>query len=136
MLSKFAGIETKEYVKLDREIGDALHQVYKVKSGSSEALSAEIFKVLDEALGTKKTPNEAKNYKKLLAAVQKSKLMHPTEITALFRKANRFLSKESTKKEKAEILKNTIENLILEGPSSNANMKPKEEAAPLKDEPR
>ena len=69
MLSKFSGTETKEYVQLDREIGDALHQVYKVKSGSSEALSGEIFKMLDDALGTKKTPNEAKNYKKLLAAV-------------------------------------------------------------------
>ena len=69
MLLKFSGMDTKEYAKLDREIGDALHQVYKVKSGSTEALSSEIFKVLDAALGAKKTPNEAKNYKKLLAAV-------------------------------------------------------------------
>lgn len=49
--------------------------------------------------------------------------MHPTEITALFRKANRFLSKESTKKEKAEILKTIKEAVILEG------IKPKEEPA-------
>ena len=69
MLLKFAGMETKEYAQLDRDIGDALNQVYKVKSGSTEALSSEIFKMLDNALGTKKTPNEAKNYKKLLAAV-------------------------------------------------------------------
>lgn len=126
MLLKFSGIETKEYTKLDREIGDALHQVYKVKSGSTEALSSEVFKVLDNALATKKTPNEAKNYKKLLSAIQKSKLMHPAEITALFRKANRFLSKESTKKEKAEILKTIKETVILEG------VKPKEEPTEFK----
>ena len=32
--------------------------------------------------------NEAKNYKKLLAAIQKSKILHPTETTTLFAKAN------------------------------------------------
>lgn len=115
MLLKFEEIGSKDYTKLDREIGDALHQVYKVKSGSIQALSSEIFKILDNALGTKRTPNEAKNYKKLLAAVQKSKLMHPTEVTALFRKANRFLSKESVKKEKAEIRKNIKEAVIIDG---------------------
>jgi hypothetical protein len=31
--------------------------------------------------------------------------MHPTEVSALFMKANRFLSKESTKKEMAEMKK-------------------------------
>jgi hypothetical protein len=44
----------------------------------------EIFKILDAALGTKKTPAEAKNYKNLLTAMQKYKLLHSSEITALF----------------------------------------------------
>lgn len=56
--------------------------------------------MIDADLGGKKTPVEAKNYKKILSAIQKSKIMHPVELTALFAKANRFLTKESIKKEK------------------------------------
>lgn len=48
---------------------------------------------------------EAKDYKKILAALQKSKLIHPNEIEILFSKANRFLSKDSFKKEKDKIKK-------------------------------
>lgn len=85
VLDQFQEIDSKEYQKLDREIGDVLHQIYKPKmNDDAQTLSKEIFKILDNALGTKKTPAEAKNYKKLLAAVQKSKLLHPSEITALF----------------------------------------------------
>ena len=88
-----------EYKKLDKEIGDILHQVYRDRFGGTSEVAAEIFKVLDQSLNSKKSIAEAKNYKKLLAAVQKSKLLHPTETTALFNKANRFISKESIKKE-------------------------------------
>lgn len=79
-----------------------MHQYYKEKffGGKVEALSGEIFSVLDQALCSKKSVNEAKNYKKLLAAIQKSKIMHPTEISVLFVKANRFINKDSIKKEK------------------------------------
>jgi hypothetical protein len=31
VLDKFQEIESKEYQKLDREIGDVLHQIYKPK---------------------------------------------------------------------------------------------------------
>lgn len=88
-----------EYKKLDKEIGDILHQVYRDRFGGTSEVAAEIFKVLDQSLNSKKSIAEAKNYKKLLAAVQKSKLLHPTETTALFNKANRFITKESIKKE-------------------------------------
>ena len=88
-----------EYKKLDKEIGDILHQVYRDRFGGTSEVAAEIFKVLDQSLNSKKSIAEAKNYKKLLAAVQKSKLLHPTETTALSNKANRFITKESIKKE-------------------------------------
>ena len=85
VLDEFQEIDSKEYQDINREIGDVLHQIYKPKmNNDTQTLSKEIFKILDNALGTKKTPAEAKNYKKLLAAVQKSKLLHPSEITALF----------------------------------------------------
>ena len=115
MLTKFQEIESKDYPKLDREIGDVLHQVYKQQFGSTQSLASELFKIIDAALGVKKTSVEAKNYKKVLSAIQKSKLMHPTEVSALFMKANRFLSKESTKKEMAEIKKQIKEQVMVEG---------------------
>jgi hypothetical protein len=60
--------------------------------------------------------NEAKNYKKLLAAIQKSKILHPTETATLFAKANKFMSKESVKKEMVKIKKEIKEKVQLEGP--------------------
>ena len=95
-----------------------MHQFYKEKlfGGKIEPLSSEIFSVLDQALCSKKTVNEAKNYKKLLAAIQKSKIMHPTEISVLFVKANRFMNKDAIKKEKQLIKKEIQERVIMEGP--------------------
>jgi len=90
--------------------------VYKDKLGSTSSFSSEIFKVLDQDLGTKKSMNEAKNYKKLLAAIQKSKILHPTETATLFAKANKFMSKESVKKEMVKIKKEIKEKVQLEGP--------------------
>jgi len=72
------------------------------------------------ALATKKTIPEAKNYKKLLAAIQKSKIMHPTEISVLFDKANRFITKDSVKKEKQSIKKEVNEDMMVNGPSDDA----------------
>jgi hypothetical protein len=51
MLTKFQEIESKDYTKLDREIGDVLHQVYKQQLGSSQSLASELFKLIDSALG-------------------------------------------------------------------------------------
>jgi len=41
--------------------------------------------------------------------------LHPTELSALFLKANKFLSKESVKKEKEIIKKEIKEKVIVEG---------------------
>jgi hypothetical protein len=106
VLAKYHKVNSSEYNAINQEIGDVLHQVYKPKlGGDTKSLGKEIFKILDANLGTKKTPNEAKNYKKLLTAIEKYKLLHEKEIKALFSKANRFLTKESVKKEKTEIKK-------------------------------
>ena len=117
MLNKFNGIDSKQYPILDRQIGDVLHQVYKPKLESSEKLSSLVFKIIDKDLGQKKLPAEAKNYKKILSAVQKAKIMHPVELSTLFAKANKFLTKESVKKEKEIIKKEIKEKVMVEGPS-------------------
>ena len=62
------------------------------------------------------SPNDAKNYKKLLAALQKCRIMHPTEISVLFVKANRFLGKDAVRKEKAQIKREIQEKIIIDGP--------------------
>ena len=115
MRDKFAQIECTLYKKLDKDIGDALHQVYKDKCGGAQELARNIFSILQSDLGTKKTLTDAKNYKKLLAAIQKSKLLHSAEITELFNKTKRFLGKDAVKKEKEKIKKEVIENLLVEG---------------------
>ena len=138
MIEKFDKASTAEYKKLDKEIGDVLHQVYKDRLGGTSQLSSEIFKVLDQDLGTKKTINEAKNYKKLLAAIQKSKILHPTETTTLFAKANKFMSKENIKKEMTKIKMEVKEKVLLEGPAKTEeqpNHKKEKPQSPEKREP-
>lgn len=75
MLLKFETADMKTYPAIDRYIGDVLHQVYKPKEGGNEQLGRKIFNILDSELGQKKTSTEAKNYKKVLAAIQKSKIL-------------------------------------------------------------
>ena len=69
MLSKFNEVDSKQYPVIDRQIGDVFHQVYKSAVGGTEPLAKAIFAVIDADLGTKKTPLEAKNYKKILSAI-------------------------------------------------------------------
>ena len=101
---------------MDKEIGDVLHQVYRDRLGGTAQVAAEIFKVLDLTLSSKKSIMEAKNYKKLLSAIQKSKLLHPSETAALFDKVNRYITKESIKKEQYIIKKEVKETVMLSGP--------------------
>lgn len=115
MRDQFAQVDCTLYKKLDKDIGDALHQVYKDKCGGAQELARSVFGILQSDLGAKKTLVDAKNYKKLLAAIQKSKLLHPAEITELFNKTKRFLGKEAVKKEKEKIKKEVIENLLVDG---------------------
>ena len=112
-LHKFSKAHQVEFKKIDKEIGTILHSVYKPKLGQN--LAKAIFKYLDSYLGTKRSPIEAKNCKKLLASVQKASLLHPAEIAALFDKADRFINKQSIKKEKMEIKNEIREKVILEG---------------------
>lgn len=128
MRDKFGKIECTQYKKLDKDIGDVLHQVYKEKCGGTQELSRKIFGVLQSELATKKSFAEAKNYKKLLAAIQKSKLLHAAEITDLFNKTKRFLGKDTVKKEKEKIKQEVIESIIIEG------VKPKQEVESQNDE--
>lgn len=116
MLAKFSTISQIDYKKLDKEIGDILHQVYRDKLGGTAQVAAEIFKVLDLALSSKKSIMEAKNYKKLLSAIQKSKLLHPSETAALFDKVNRFITDKAMKKEQEIIKKEVKETVMLSGP--------------------
>jgi len=46
MRDKFAQIECTQYKKLDKDIGDVLHQVYKEKCGGAQELSRKIFNIL------------------------------------------------------------------------------------------
>jgi hypothetical protein len=69
MLAKFSTIGQNDYKKLDKEIGDVLYQVYRNRLGGTPQVAAEIFKVLDLTLSSKKSIMEAKNYKKLLSAI-------------------------------------------------------------------
>lgn len=66
-------------------------------------LQSQLFDLLDSRLGTFKTPFQARNYKKVILSIQKSKILNQAEINVLFVKANRFLSKDSVKKEKVKI---------------------------------
>jgi hypothetical protein len=76
MLVKFENADMKTYPIIDRHIGDVLHQVYKSLEGGNDQLGGKIFKILDSELGLKKTCSQAKNYKKILSAIQKSKILH------------------------------------------------------------
>ena len=115
MLDRFEAVEQNQYKKIDKDIGDVLHQVYRNKYDGTKKLSKEIFSIMDRDLGTKKTIQQAKTYKKLLAAIQKSKLLQPQETTALFQKANRYLSKDSYAKEKEIIKQEVKQSIIVDG---------------------
>ena len=79
-------------------------------------------------MGTKKSFTEAKNYKKYLAEIQKSKPLHTMEITGLLNKTKRFLGKDAVKKEKDKIKQEVRESIIIDG------VKPKQEAELQNDE--
>jgi hypothetical protein len=78
-------------------------------------LQSQLFQLLDSRLGTFKTPFQARNYKKVILALQKSRILNTAEINVLFVKANRFLSKDSVKKEKTKIKNEVKAQYITEG---------------------
>ena len=102
----FSDMQKSDYPQLDQEVADLLHQTFKLQMGITE-LQGQLFQILDSRLGTFKTPFQARNYKKVILAISKSNILNTAEINVLFVKANRFLSKDSVKKEKIKI-KNEI----------------------------
>ena len=52
----------------------------------------------------------------MILALQKSRILNTAEINVLFVKANRFLSKDSVKKEKTKIKNEVKASYITEGP--------------------
>ena len=55
----------------------------------------------------------------MLYGVQKTKVIQKYQMDVLYTKANRFLTKDSLKKEKNQILKQAKEEQILKGGKSN-----------------
>ena len=68
-----------------------------------EQLENRIFHFIDAELGVKRTPDEARTYKKIVKNLNRQHLMNEHYIRALEKKANRFLDKKSIGKEKGKI---------------------------------
>ena len=66
-------------------------------------METRIFHFIDGELGTKRTPSEARIYKKLIKQLNRTKLLNEHYIKALEKKANRFLDKRAMRKEKGKI---------------------------------
>ena len=114
VIMAFSDSQKSDYGQLDQEVSDQLHQIFKLQMGILE-LQSQLFQLLDSRLGTFKTPFQARNYKKVILALQKSRILNTAEINVLFVKANRFLSKDSVKKEKTKIKNEVKAQYITEG---------------------
>lgn len=76
---------------------------YHKSQSEKEVLENRIFHFIDVELGSKRTPSEARIYKKLIKQLNRTKLLNEHYIKALEKKANRFLDKRSIRKEKGKI---------------------------------
>ena len=70
-------------------------------------------------MGIRRTPFEARNYKKLLQSLQKTKLISGRCLDTLMKKADRFLSSKNIEKEK-EAYKQNIREQLLINPNATA----------------
>jgi len=68
-------------------------------------LQSRVFHFLDAELGTRRTPFEARNYLKLIASLEKGRIISHFCIDILTKKADRFLDKQSIHKEKEQYRK-------------------------------
>lgn len=107
--------QSSKYQQMDLEIRAMINEVFCKRLKSRETVETLVFQHLDKQLGTKKTQWEARNYKKLLAGIQKAQLLDKRDIDILFSKADRFLDKKSVKKEKQRIKTQVQEKLIAVG---------------------
>lgn len=69
-------------------------------------------------MGTRRTPFEGWNYKKLIASLEKSQLVSKFYIDILVKKTHRFIDKESVHKEKENIRKQ-VRDSVLVGQKNN-----------------
>jgi hypothetical protein len=105
MLEAFSSTTSKqEYAVLDRQINTQLREVYS-KITTHEQLESRIFHFLDAELCTRRTPFEARNYKKLIKSLLKTQLVARHFIDTLIKKTNRFTDKQSVAKEKENLRK-------------------------------
>ena len=113
MLEAFSSTTLKhEYTVLDTEVNQQLREVYG-KITTQGQLQSRIFNFLDAELGTRRTPFEAINYKKLILSLEKSDLLGRFCIDVLIKKADRFIDKQSIQKEK-EKYKKLVRDSILD----------------------
>lgn len=75
----------------------------KKPQADREQLENRIFHFIDVELGSKRTPSEARIYKKLIKQLNRTKMLNEHYIKALEKKANKYLDKRSMRKEKDKI---------------------------------
>jgi hypothetical protein len=90
-------------LRIRQEINKRLTADHRSRSPGSEQLESRIFHFLDAELGMKCTPDEARNYKKLVKQLGKTRLLSRQYTEVLLKKADRFVDKKSIRKEKSEI---------------------------------
>ena len=95
----------------------------KVNQADKEELENRIFHFIDVELGSKRTPSEARIYKKLIKQLNRTKLLNEHYIKALEKKANRFLDKRAMRKEKDKIKSNFRDSALLGQISHSQNTK-------------
>ena len=106
MLPNFSSQQKKaEFLNIRQEI-DKHMDVQTQQSAStehSEQLERRIFNFIDVELGTKRSPSEARIYKKLIKQLNRTRLLNEHYIKALEKKVNKYMDKKTMKKEKNKI---------------------------------
>lgn len=130
MLPNFSNQTKKaEYLRIRQEVDRHLDyannspELKKESQADREQLENRIFHFIDVELGSKRTPSEARIYKKLIKQLNRTKLLNEHYIKALEKKANRFLDKRSIRKEKDKIKTNFQHQALLGKISHSQNTK-------------
>ena len=110
MLPNFSNQTKKaEYLRIRQEVdrhldyGNNSPEKRKESQAEHQQLENRIFNFIDVELGSKRTPSEARIYKKLIKQLNRTKMLNEHYIKALEKKCNRFLDKRSIGKEKDKI---------------------------------
>lgn len=118
MIEAFSSTTQKQdYLAIDEQVKQQLQNVYG-KIMTKDQQSSRIFNFLDAELGTRRTPFEAINYKKLIVCLEKSQILGRFCIDVLIKKADRFIDKQSIQKEK-EKYKNLVRDQLIANQNIN-----------------